>query len=404
MIRNLGWAVLHHGVGRGALFLFFLALPWLMNAEEVGRLTFTYTVLLLLLQPFLDTAIGTIIVKYTSRGNRPNVRRAACFLGKALLVAACGITAATLIAPGHFPILPLLGGAVLGSIGLSTVFAWRRGLEDFRLEGLVGSAHKVLVLVALAALTAMGLGGPSAAASALFAGVVGAWFLTTTFFRGILRDFRHFITEDQDDASSTAALLREGLVLGAVGVVGLLYLRIDIVMLGLLSGDAEVGFYFTAARVLEASFIIPHVVMLVVFPRLARLGGVRTLLGKTLTALGLSGILAAMALAATGRWIVPHFYGAAWARTGEILVLLSFAAPAVFLGYVLTQALVAEDLQERYLVVAVIGLTLNVGLNLVLIPIFGGAGAAGATVATEIVVTLGAAIALFSGRLNQVKA
>ena len=51
MIRNFGWAFLHHGVGRGALFVFFLALPWLMGAEDVGRLTFTYTLLLLILQP-----------------------------------------------------------------------------------------------------------------------------------------------------------------------------------------------------------------------------------------------------------------------------------------------------------------------------------------------------------------
>ncbi len=394
MIRNLGWAFLHHGVGRGALFVFFLSLPWLMGAEDVGRLTFTYTLLLLILQPLLDTAIGTIITKYTARQLLARVRQVLRFLGAALVSAIVAITVASVLIPGQIPILPLLGAAVLGAIALNSIFSWQRGLEDFRMEGIVGTAHKIMVLLALAVLTWIGLTGPAAAAAAMLVGVVGAWALAGTGFSDTLRRFRLLMVSAPDLSSSTTALLREGFVLGAVGVVGLLYLRIDIVMLGVLSGDAEVGLYFTAARVLEASFILPHIVMLVVFPRLAQRGSGQKLFARTVVALGLSGLLASLALAATGRWLIPQIYGADWARTGDILILLSLAAPAVFLGYCLTQALVAQDHQERYLVVALIGLGLNIGLNLMLIPRFGGMGAAGATVVTEIVVTAGAAAAL----------
>ncbi len=395
MIRNFGWAFLHHGVGRGALFVFFLALPWLMGAEDVGRLTFTYTLLLLILQPLLDTAVGTIITKYTARENLPRVRHVLRFLSVAMVSAVVGITAASALLPEQVPILPLLGTAVLGAIALNAVFSWRRGLDDFRMEGIVGTAHKVMVVLALALLASIGSTGPAAAATAMLVGVIGAWVLAGTTFCDILRRFRQLLVSTPDLAASTTALLREGIVLGAVGVVGLLYLRIDIVMLGLLSGDAEVGLYFTAARVLEASFIVPHIVMLVVFPRLAQSEGARMLFRRTLVGLSLSGLLAAMALAGTGRWFIPQIYGADWARTGNILILLSLAAPAVFLGYCLTQALVAKDLQERYLVVALAGLILNIGLNFFLIPRFGGMGAAGATVVTEIVVTAGAGAALF---------
>jgi len=395
MIRSFGWAFLHHGVGRGALFVFFLALPWLMGAEDVGRLTFTYTLLLLILQPLLDTAVGTIVVKYTAREVLPRVRHVLRFLGKALLFAAASIAAASVLIPGQFPVLPLLGAAVLCSISLNAVFAWRRGLGDFRMEGIVGTAHKVMVVLALALLASSGLTGPAAAATAMLVGIIGAWALAGITFRTPLRQFSRLMTSAPCDDTSTTDLLREGIVLGAVGVVGLLYLRIDVVMLGLLNGDAEVGLYFTAARVLEASFIVPHIVMLVIFPLLAKSNDVQHLLRRTIVGLGLSGVLAALALAGAGRWVVPQIYGADWARTGDILVLLSLAAPAVFLGYCLTQALVAKDLQERYLVVALIGLILNIGLNLFLIPQFGGMGAAGATVITEIVVTAGAGAALF---------
>ncbi|RLE17514.1 MAG: hypothetical protein DRJ65_22670 [Acidobacteria bacterium] len=395
MIRNLGWAFLHHGVGRGALFVFFLALPWLMGAEDVGRLTFTYTLLLLILQPLLDTAIGTIITKYTARETLPRVRHVLRFLVTAIVSAIVGITAASLLIPDQVPILPLLGAAVLGAIALNAVFSWRRGLDDFRMEGIVGTAHKVMVLLALVLLVSVGVTGPTVAAMAMLIGVIGAWALAGTAFADILRQFGRLMVPAPSDDTSTTALLREGIVLSAVGVVGLLYLRIDIVMLGLLSGEAEVGLYFTAARVLEASFIVPHIVMLVVFPRLALIKEKHPLLRRTVIGLGLSGLLAALALAGAGRWLIPQIYGADWVRTGDILVLLSLAAPAVFLGYCLTQALTARDLQERYLVVALIGLGLNIGLNLILIPRFGGMGAAGATVVTEIVVTAGAGAALF---------
>ena len=47
-----------------------------------------------------------------------------------------------------------------------------------------------------------------------------------------------------------------------VGVVGALYLRVDVLLLGILDGAAPVGRYFTAARVLEASYALPHLLML----------------------------------------------------------------------------------------------------------------------------------------------
>lgn len=398
MIRNLGWASLNHGVGRGAIFAFFLTLPWLMDVDAVGRLTFTYTLLLLLFQPILDTAIGTIIVKYTAREEWPKVGQAIRFLGIAVIGSALGIAAMSPFVPQQSDVVLLLGGAVLCAIALNGVFAWRRGLQDFRMEGIVGGFQKVTSLLALILLAFSGFKGPTAAAAAMVLGVICAWALAGGAFRTPLRQFIQLVKSRSTDGTSTVSLIREGIVLGAVGVVGLLYLRIDVVMLGLFIGDSEVGFYFTAARILESSFIVPHIVMLVVFPRLANSAGARNLLKRTVIGLGLLSVLATIVLAASGRWIIPQIYGADWTHTGQILTLLSLAAPAVFLGYVLTQTLVAGDLQERYLVVAVTGLALNIALNLVLIPRFGGMGAAGATVLTEWIVTAGAAAALFGGR------
>ena len=64
----------------------------------------------------------------------------------------------------------------------------------------------------------------------------------------------------------------------------------------------------------------------------------------------------------------------------------------MYVGFLLTQALIAFGRQGAYLRLTVLGVALNVTLNLLLIPGHREVGAAIATLATEIVVVVTAAI------------
>jgi len=87
-------------------------------------------------------------------------------------------------------------------------------------------------------------------------------------------------------------------------------------------------------------------------------------------------------IALAAPWIVRLAYGGAFAAAGPILAVHIWASIFVFLGVARGQWLVNEGLQKFYLAATLAGAVVNVLLNLVLIPRWGGLGAAWATVAS----------------------
>ena len=79
-------------------------------------------------------------------------------------------------------------------------------------------------------------------------------------------------------------------------------------------------------------------------------------------------------------WVVRVAYGAEFAAAGPILAVHIWSSVFVFLGVARGQWLVNEGLQKFYLGTTCAGAVANVALNLVLIPRWGGLGAAWATV------------------------
>ncbi len=396
MIRNLAWAGLHHGVGRGAMFVFFMALPALLPIADVGRFTMWYTALLVLCQPPLDAALTTIVVTSSARGDLGTVR--AAFAGGVrllpLLLGAAWL--ASLLTPAPRLMVGLLVVAFALTLPLNLVFAYFRGREELAVEGVVGTLHKLAGLGLLVALAAAGVAGPELPAAAMAAAGVIGWALLAGLAPRRARGLLTALRAAPAAAKSGLELLRSGWELGAVGIVGLLYLRLDVLMLGLLSDAAEVGSYFTAAKVLEAAFLVPHVVLLVVFPRLVKATDRGALVRRTAVVLGGLSLVAVAVVVALAQWAIPALYPAAPGRLAELLLWLAPTVLAVYPGYLVTQTLVVLERQRRYLQLAVAGLGVNLALNAVLIPLYQGVGAALATVVTEAVVTLAAAWAVRS--------
>lgn len=396
MIRNLAWVTLHHGLGRAAVFVFFLALPRLLGIEATGRFTLWYTVILMVCQPLLDFSLNMVVVKYTARGETAVVRRAVVFaLGFLPLLLLCTYLAA-LAGPWPHDLVGLLLLAFGLTLSLNLVFSYFRGLEDLQVEGVVGGASKLLGPILLFSLVALGAGGadpgPWVPAAALVGVGVGGWLLLVAFYPVRLRAMVAALRAAAPAARSALSLVREGLALGAVGLVGVLYLRVDVVMLGAMVGESEVGCYFTATKIVETAFIIPHILMLVVFPRLVKATDMTPLLRRFSLLLGGLSMVAVAAVVALGVWAVPLVYGDALGRISTLVMALAPAVVPVYLGYLFTQVLVVRDLQARYLAIATSGLALNLLLNAVLIPLYQGAGAAAATVATELAISVAAGV------------
>lgn len=390
MIRSLGWLALHHGLGRGLTFAFFLALPLVLPIAEVGRFTLVYTALLLLVQPLFEGPLELLLSRAAADGELGTVRRVLARMLRVLPPLLLGVWIVG-VALGAAPLLLLLLLVHLGLARLqAALFATLRGLERTRLEGIVGLLQRVLVLVVLVLIVRLWPGRAEAPAAALVVGVGGGWLLTLVGFRNELRALAARVATGAVEEPSR--LWREGLVLGIAGLLGSLYLRVDVVLLGLLTDTVEVGRYTTAARVLEATYALPHLLMLALLPRLVKARNfARTFGGSALALVGL-GVVAAAALVWLAPALLQRLYPEEGAEVATLVVALAPAAVAVYLGFLATQSLVVLGRSTTWLGLALLGLVVDVVLNVLWIPGYGARGAAWATVVTEVVVAVSAAL------------
>jgi PST family polysaccharide transporter len=163
------------------------------------------------------------------------------------------------------------------------------------------------------------------------------------------------------------------------------YMRLDMLMLGSMVGDAAVGIYSAATRVSEVWYFVPTVIASSVTPALilARQSDTDLYYRRLSMLLNLfAGIALLIAVPVTflAGPLVHLLFGAQYAAAGPVLALHIWAALFVFLGVGQNCWVVAEGLMILALPRTIIGAALNILLNVLLIPGFGPLGAAIATV------------------------
>lgn len=170
----------------------------------------------------------------------------------------------------------------------------------------------------------------------------------------------------------------------------ILYLRLDQVMLRALVGEHAVGLYAAATRFTEVWYFVPGALAASLLPSLlrARAAGAEVYAARlqkfydlyAAVAYGVS--LPVMIGAVT---LVKWAYGPAFSGGGAVLTWHAGSLVFVFLGVARGQYLVSEGHTRFYLFSTAAGLLTNIGLNFVLIPAHGAAGAAVATLVAQAV-------------------
>ena len=173
------------------------------------------------------------------------------------------------------------------------------------------------------------------------------------------------------------------LMLSSLG--GVIFLKIDQVMLKEIAGDVETGIYAVAARLSEIWWFLPTIVGLSLYPLLVKArqhsesryalvqqGGYDLMFWMGATIALVVSIVAGPA--------IVTLYGNEYARAADILVIHIWTSPIMFMGAIASRWLVLENLQMIVLSRSIVGAAVNVALNLLLIPKYGAIGAALATV------------------------
>lgn len=196
-----------------------------------------------------------------------------------------------------------------------------------------------------------------------------------------------------------ARLARRAWPLGAAAALTTLYYRVDALFVYRFSGAAEAGFYAAAYRFLDVLQLLPAALVAVVLPVLASVRRADEARARRVVSLAVGVAAAAGAGVAfgglvVGRPVVAAVYGSGFARAGTILPILGLAFFSIATGYVYANALIARG-DERVLgAVAAVAAVASIVADALVVPRWGGVGAAWVTVATEYAVSTSLALRL----------
>ena len=270
----------------------------------------------------------------------------------------------------------------------------------FRAHERLGDEGKVNTVIAVAAtvagLGAMALTGrsvPALAVGVLIGTVAGTVYGLARLGRG------YGNWAGPADWKLARTMLRESLPFWLAGLFTLAYARGDVVVLKLLSSDAEVGAYRSAGQLVEVAKQAPVLILTALFPQLARAFlGSRSLLARLERRIAwlllLGGIAAGAALFALSGLVVGRIFGAGFARATPTLRVLALSLPLVFVNAGLLHFFVARDRGSLNVLLAGAMVPINLLANLLLAGRFGSVGSGLATLVTEGTLTLGCLYAL----------
>jgi O-antigen/teichoic acid export membrane protein len=175
-------------------------------------------------------------------------------------------------------------------------------------------------------------------------------------------------------------LLRDSWPLVFSGIVIMIYMRIDQIMIGQMVGVKEVGIYAVAVRIAEVWYFIPTAVVASVFPSIVEAKLVSeelfyARLQKLYDIMALMGYIVAIPVTFLSRYIVVFLFGTPYQAAGPMLALLIWAGLFTNLGVARSSFLTTMNWTRVHFFTVFLGCLINVILNYILIPIYGGMGA-----------------------------
>lgn len=186
--------------------------------------------------------------------------------------------------------------------------------------------------------------------------------------------------------------LLSSLPLGVALALNILYYRLDVPLLAVLTNTTQVAIYVSAYRILDVVTLLPAAAAAVALPLMtaAQHDGSRHLATFCRQYLELAvacGLLITVLLTVFGAPLLAVLYGGRYNASSPTLGVLAWVAAATLVTNVFMPLMVVLDRRRTVLLATALGLLVNCSLNVALIPHIGAIAAAYATLATEFVVT-----------------
>lgn len=283
----------------------------------------------------------------------------------------------------------MVGAIALGTLGLllygiqGTSEAVLSGLERLDLSAGAKIASQIVFVGAGAALLWFGFGYYGLIAANLAGAAVMTWICWGAVQRLDVRPTKPF-------ASSWPSLLRASMPFGVGAfVLGLSY-NFDSILLSILRGDKETGYYNVAYNLIFSVVVLSNVLNTSLYPSLARRedgqnGNSSEIYQRALRYLMVLSLPLAVGIWAVADQLVPVLYTPSYTMAVPALQILAWVIPLMFASEFLGYVGLVKGKEAANVWVAVVSTGTNVMLNLMLIPRFGFIAAAIVTLITEAV-------------------
>src|SRR6266581_4926211 len=306
-------------------------------------------------------------------------------LGSAFVLKFCGGIVTLLASVAVIVLIKRGDSLVLGLVAITAAGTVFQAFDtiDFWFQSQVRSKYTVLakcipfLLVAAAKVILILLKAPLVAFvwAALADVALGGVGLVVAY-----RKQGHRITAWVATIGRAKSLMKDSWPLIFSSLVGMVYLRIDQVMLSQMVGDRELGIYSAAVKLAEAWYFLP-VICTSAAPHIIEAKAVSDemfydRLQKLYNVMAFMGYALAIPTTFLGGWLVRLLYGEEYRAAGPMLVVLIWSVMFVLLGVARSVFLTTMNWGKIHLFTVSLGAVVNVVLNLLLIPRYGGMGAA----------------------------
>lgn len=204
------------------------------------------------------------------------------------------------------------------------------------------------------------------------------------------------------DFSGSLSFIRQGMMFTVLMMANVFYNKIDIIMLEKMVGSTEVGYYSGATRFIYPFMFISTAFMTAIFPSLAKHAGDSINFTKiqytALYYLGGIGILLSTSLYLSADLIFYTFFDHKYDASIPVFKVLVWYLAIVFIYGSISNNLVAKNKVRFLVILNIVMIAVNIGINYILIPQYGALGAAVATIVCEIIILVSAS--LYWGRVE----
>jgi O-antigen/teichoic acid export membrane protein len=365
-----------------------------LGPDEFGR--YQFVIAFLLLVNVSDFGISTIAVRHLSTGQRdPDELIGNVVVVRSILAAASTVIAVSVALIVGYPpeiqlaiaVASLSFPLMIASGAYTAAFAANLRMEFVALgsvvQGVVTLGGMLLVVAAGGGLIELLL----AFNAGLLANSVVCWLFVRRFVRPKLSFDRDY----------SFTLVKQGAPLGLAVLIMTAYGRLDIIILRAFTEDSTVGFYGFAYRVVDLGFPLSFFFVGSIFPLLSAYHAERRdeeframyWRAHDVLSVGAVGVITVIVMFASP--IVRIIGGPEYEPAIRMMQLLVGAVALIWWSNLADHGLIAIGKQGLLLWIALMGLVVNITANLILIPPFGGNGAALSTLLTETAVLAPAA-------------